>query len=107
MEATHYALGLLANEILYSVSPEPLASSMSFNEMQTIKKSRKIHECVWCSSEIYIGESHQKFVGIWEGDFQNWRIHHDCLKVLLEDRAHKDSGEICQGPHGRGEVCKC
>ena len=80
---------------------------MSFNELSLVKAPVKTHACVWCHTRIVVGEEHQKFVGVWEGEFQNWRVHNDCLKPMTSSDQHEDSGEICSGPHFRGGKCEC
>ena len=40
--------------------------------------ARKPHHCHWCGERILVGERHPQFVGKWEGDFQNWRMHAEC-----------------------------
>lgn len=64
--------------------------------------ARKQHSCIWCHELIVIGERHFKYVGIWEREFQNWRMHDDCID------AHKREtydGEICDEAHQRGRTC--
>lgn len=78
-----------------------------FNEFQEILKPIKPHKCEWCHQPILVGESHLKFVGHWEGEFQNWRIHHECKLPMNASDAYEDNAEICSGPHGRGEDCVC
>jgi hypothetical protein len=40
---------------------------------------RKQHICAWCAGPIPKGEKHKHFIGIWDGDFQNWRMHDECF----------------------------
>lgn len=40
--------------------------------------ARKEYRCEWCGEKILKGEKHHKYVGMWEGDFQNWRMHSEC-----------------------------
>lgn len=40
--------------------------------------ARKPHRCEWCLGPIPKGESHLTFRGIWEGAWQNWRMHDEC-----------------------------
>lgn len=39
----------------------------------------KDHRCQWCGDPILIGERHARYVGKWEGDFQDWRMHTECM----------------------------
>jgi hypothetical protein len=78
-----------------------------FNKMQTIKNPKRVHRCVWCSEQIKIGETHHRFVGHWEGEFQDWRAHLECLKAIYNDDQYLDSAGICNGPHARGGKCEC
>ena len=64
--------------------------------------AKKVHRCIYCNDDIAIGERHFKYVGEWEGEFQNWRMHDDCLEA--HERETFD-GEICEGPHQRGRTC--
>lgn len=52
---------------------------MSFNDVTSVV-GRKPHRCEWCGGPIPIGERHSLFVGIWEGEFQSWRMHPECLE---------------------------
>lgn len=49
--------------------------------------ARKEHKCEWCGEAIIIGEKHFQFTGVWEGDWQNWRMHTECEEYsALNDR---------------------
>lgn len=39
---------------------------------------RKPHRCEYCYGPIPQGERHYQFKGIWEGEWQNWRMHKEC-----------------------------
>ena len=45
----------------------------------TFPVARKVHRCEWCGEAIPEGEQHSKSVGEWEGEFQSWRMHSECL----------------------------
>lgn len=49
-----------------------------FNSRRFINKSRKKYSCVCCEQEIPIGSSYIRFVGKWEGEFQNWAMCDFC-----------------------------
>jgi nicotinate-nucleotide pyrophosphorylase len=78
-----------------------------FNTYRVIGAARKNHRCVWCNDAIVIGESHIKFVGHCEGDFQSWRIHNECKPRMEESPAYEEDNLICEGPHLRGGECEC
>lgn len=40
--------------------------------------ARKEHRCEYCGEKILKGEKHIKFSGVFEGEFQNWRMHDEC-----------------------------
>ena len=56
----------------------------------------KDHRCGWCGQAIAKGEKHAHYVGKWEGEFQNWRMHAECYE------AFDDSGDESFMP-GEGE----
>lgn len=69
-------------------------------------KARKRHQCIYCSEPIVIGEYHHRQGGMWEGEWQDWRAHLDCLEAhYRETQDGYGSGEICQEPHQRGRTC--
>ena len=78
-----------------------------FNDFTEVMKPNKTHQCVWCHEKILPGVFHLKYVGIYEGDFQNWRIHIECKKPMYNSNTYEEFTEICPGPHGRGEECIC
>jgi hypothetical protein len=43
--------------------------------------ARREHRCEWCGQKILKGEKHYKFNGVWQGDFQNWRMHTECSEA--------------------------
>jgi len=48
--------------------------------------ARKEHRCEWCGEPIPKGEKHIHGSGVWEGDWQNWRMHNECHEIgLLND----------------------
>ena len=40
--------------------------------------ARKDHRCEYCGEMILKDEKHMKFSGVYEGEFQNWRMHTEC-----------------------------
>jgi hypothetical protein len=57
-----------------------------FNNFTT-PKARHEHRCEYCGQSIPKGEKHSKFSGVFEGEFQNWRMHSECYD------AWQDSGD--------------
>jgi hypothetical protein len=51
----------------------------------TWPKARKEHRCEWCYQKILIGEVHARFVGKWEGEFQDWRVHKECEAIMQKE----------------------
>jgi len=74
---------------------------MSFGE-GCYPVAKKAHRCIWCNDLIVIGERHFKYVGEWEGEFQNWRMHEDCMNAHQRETF---DGEICDSSHQRGRTC--
>ena len=54
------------------------AKDMSEFGNATFPTARKEYRCEWCGETILKGEKHYKYAGMWEGDFQNWRMHDEC-----------------------------
>ena len=77
-----------------------------FNELREIKNPRVTHSCVWCYGKIKIHESHQQYVGMYEGDFQDWRVHSECLIPMKQSWKDYDNYEICSDGHKRGGLCQ-
>jgi hypothetical protein len=55
---------------------------MSEFGVSTHPRARRDYRCEWCGEKIFTGEIHFKFAGVWEGDFQNYRMHLECEKAL-------------------------
>jgi hypothetical protein len=47
--------------------------------------ARKGYRCIWCGDLILKGEKHVHFSGMWEGEWQNWRMHVECYDEALDD----------------------
>lgn len=76
---------------------------MSFNEF-SYPKARLRHQCVHCRETIAVGENHGKYVGVWDGVFQNWRFHLDCEEALND--CQDEDGILCDEFHARGKSCR-
>jgi hypothetical protein len=57
---------------------------MDFGET-TRPTARKEHRCEYCYGPIPKGEQHPQFKGMWEGEWQNWRMHEECYSVYMGD----------------------
>lgn len=42
--------------------------------------ARKQYRCEYCLGPIPIGEKHNQFKGMWQGEWQNWRMHDECYE---------------------------
>ena len=51
---------------------------------------RKEYRCVACYSRITNGESHYHYRGLYEGEWQNWRMHRECEAAY--DKASREDG---------------
>lgn len=51
---------------------------------------RKDHRCEWCGETIPTSEKHAHFVGMWDGEFQDWRMHSECYSECYEDASEND-----------------
>ena len=43
--------------------------------------ARKAYRCIWCSEDVVKGEKHVRYAGVWQGDWQFWRMHDECYAV--------------------------
>lgn len=55
-------------------------------------KARKNYLCIYCGELILKGETHSKASGKWEGEFQSWRMHNECLEQHDEENM-RDGGD--------------
>jgi hypothetical protein len=55
---------------------------MGFGET-TRPVGRKEHRCEFCYGPIPKGEKHPQFKGMWEGEWQNWRMHEECYRCYV------------------------
>lgn len=76
--------------------------SQDFGDYRVVK-ARLPHKCIHCQQDIIPGEVHNQYVGKWQGEFQNWRVHADC--VLALERCQGDDDELCLHGHRRGLSC--
>lgn len=65
-------------------------------------KARKDHKCLWCGEMILKGEIHTQFKGLWQGDWQNWRMHNECIVPCGKDTDYDEGIE--EYVHKRGLI---
>jgi len=56
---------------------------------------RKEHRCEWCYEQIEAKEQHAHYIGVWNGEFQNWRMHEECFEDY--DLNRDGDGEFMPG----------
>ncbi len=52
----------------------------------------KDHRCEWCGQRIDKGERHAHYTGIWECEFQNWRMHEECYAYVVINDGYLSEG---------------
>ena len=71
---------------------------------QTVEHAgRKDHRCEWCGENIPKGEIFAHFKGMWEGDFQNWRMHLECYSASSSSDYLTDGFTPYQYQRGQAE----
>ena len=73
-----------------------------FNTYNLIKKPRNNHQCAWCKGKITTQQQHLQYTGMFQGDFQDWRVHEECIDAL--EKSDPSEG-ICPEPHEVGGKC--
>jgi hypothetical protein len=63
-------------------------------------KANKEHKCIWCGEGILKGEVHYQFKGKWEGEWQNWRMHKECIDAANKTDELREG--ILECGHKRG-----
>src|SRR5208282_3933714 len=76
---------LIGNYIVDSLLSSKGGVVSDFGEV-THPVGRKEHRCEWCYGPIPKGEKHARFVGKWQGEFQDWRMHNECLDASEDTR---------------------
>ena len=84
---------------------------MSFWNSRTVSKTRKQYRCELCRAKIEIGTSCQHESGIFEGEFQDYRLCHRCHALLLHgdpwlDEWDNTIGDFADCLFG-GDYCRC
>lgn len=67
----------------------------------TYHSGRKEHRCIWCGEIIPKGEVFAHYRGISENEWQNWRMHKECLEATDKDDVDLSDG-FYEYEHKRG-----
>jgi hypothetical protein len=82
-----------------------IGSNMSYTELSAVivKKGRKDHQCEWCGEQIDKGAEHFHRTYIFEGTFNDGRMHMECMKAMDESDqdAIRDGWDV--GDNKRGQ----
>ena len=60
----------------------------------------KDHRCEWCAGPIPKGEKHKQYKGIYDGEWQNWRMHDECYEAQQKEAIQG----YCEFMPGDGEM---
>jgi hypothetical protein len=52
--------------------------------------ARKEHRCEYCYGLIPRGEIHPHYTGVWEREFQDWRMHQECYDDYMTNTAGEE-----------------
>jgi hypothetical protein len=68
-------------------------------------KGRKGHHCEWCGEPIPKGETFAHYKGMWQDEWQNWRMHEECYEAyrLIPDIYNDEGFEPYAYKRGSGE----
>lgn len=56
----------------------------------TYPAARKQHRCEYCYGPIPKGEIHPQFKGMWDNEWQNWRMHNECYDIYSTNYDYND-----------------
>jgi hypothetical protein len=56
----------------------------------TYPVARKQHRCIWCLGPISKGEKHSRWKGMFDGEWQDNRMHMECAADLAKDNYGAD-----------------
>lgn len=77
-----------------------------YEEISTsTRKAAKEFRCIWCGESINVGDTHQRTVSKYMGDFQDHRFHLECVTPCEEECAEMD-GEFMPYENERGKEAK-
>jgi len=62
--------------------------------------ARKDYRCEWCGQKIPKGEKHFQYTGVWQDEWQYWRMHKECEKQRQID--YDGDGEFSSFGNDRG-----
>lgn len=68
----------------------------NFGEGKLVR-GRKRHKCDGCLGPIPLGEEHFNYRGVYDGCWQNWRMHKECFEQLDADSASEYGYEFMPG----------
>lgn len=52
--------------------------------------ARKPHKCEYCLGPIPKGEKHYHYSGMFDGEWQNWRMHAECYTDYVDNDVYGD-----------------
>lgn len=60
---------------------------MSFDQLGETAEpvARKEHTCHWCGESILRGEQYRRYSAIFDGEFQDTKMHKECYAAMLDD----------------------
>lgn len=57
----------------------------------------KQHSCWWCGRQIEKGEKHYHYSGMWQGDWQDWRMHNECYEQYEKEDDYGEGFALGEG----------
>lgn len=70
-----------------------------FREKRT--KARKVHKCSECEGEIAVGEVYRNIFGVWDGEYNVFKICEPCEQLRARIKQH----ELAEGCRADEAVC--
>lgn len=58
---------------------------------------RKGYRCEYCYGPIPQGERHHHYQGVYDGEWQNWRMHDECWDAYQTDARYDGNYEFTPG----------
>lgn len=78
---------------------------MSFDLLsQSYPIARKEHICEWCGEKIEKGEKYYRYVGFYDGNFQNTPLHLECAEAMDKHLKEDMDDEYTPYSFKRGSV---
>jgi hypothetical protein len=75
------------------IGSDDYGESASFSNME-YPKARKVHTCEECYRDIAIGQTYEKYSGVWDGSFSNHKTCMDCVNIR---RGMSCNNSVCFG----------